>query len=102
MDERETLGQNVILQFSPLAPAQPVNIVRGKVHLVGILAVVLRERHLIELLPLVLIAAVQDEVIFPPRPLAGLAVPKDVCRIYLSFVLVCFRPALSFITKCMN
>ena len=75
MDERKTLGKNVVLQFSPLAPAQPVNIIRGKIHLVGIFAVVLRERHLIERLPLVLIAAVQDEVIFPRWPLAGLAVP---------------------------
>lgn len=80
MDERETLGQNVILQFGPLAPAQPVNVIRGKGYLVRIFAVVLRERHLIKFLPLVLIAAVQDEVIFPPRPLAGLAVPDCVFR----------------------
>ena len=78
MDERKALGQNVILQFGPLAPAQPVNIVCGKGHLVRIFAVVLRERHLIKFLPLVLIAAVQDKVIFPPRPLAGLAVTKGV------------------------
>ena len=80
MDERETLCQNVILQFCPLAPAQSVNIIRGKGHLVGIFAVVLRERHLVKFLPLVFIAAVQDEVIFPPWPLAGLAVTKGVFR----------------------
>ena len=78
MDERKALGQNVILQFGPLAPAQPVNIICGKGHLVRIFAVVLRERHLIKFLPLVLIAAVQDKVIFPSRPLAGLAVTKGV------------------------
>ena len=80
MNERELLGENVILQFGPLAPAQPVNIVRGKGHLAGIFAVILPKRHLIKVLPLVLLAAVQDEVIFPPRPLTGLTVPKDVCR----------------------
>ena len=80
MNERELLGENVILQFCPLAPAQPVNIVCGKGHLVRIFAVVLRESHLIKVLPFVLIAAVQNEVIFPPRPLAGLAVTKGVCR----------------------
>ena len=79
MDERKALGQNVILQFGPLAPAQPVNIVCGKGHLVRIFAVVLRERHLIKVLPFVLIAAVQNEVVFPRWPLAGLAVTKGVC-----------------------
>ena len=78
MDERKALGQNVILQFGPLAPAQPENVIRGKGYFERIFAVVLRERHLIKFLPLVLIAAVQNEVIFPPRPLAGLAVTKGV------------------------
>ena len=78
MDERETLSQNVILQFGPLAPTQSENIIRGKGYFVRIFAVVLRERHLIKFLPLVLIAAIEDEVIFPSRPLAGLAVTKGV------------------------
>ena len=80
MNERETLSQNVILQFGPLAPAQPVNIIRGKGHFVRIFAVVLWESHLIKFLPLVLIATVQNEVIFPRWPFAGLAVTKSVFR----------------------
>lgn len=78
MDERKALGQNVILQFGPLAPAQPENVIRGKGYFERIFAVVLRERHLIKFLPFVLIAAVQNEVVFPRWPLAGLAVTKGV------------------------
>ena len=80
MDERKVLGQNVVLQFGPLAPAQPKNVIRGKGDFVRILAVVLRERHLIKGFPFVLIAAVLDKVIFPRWPLAGLAVAKGVFR----------------------